>query len=39
VIATEQPDLFATAQFEHFYGAAGRQAATMLARMFGAGQP
>lgn len=35
LIAEEQPDLFNTAQFEHFYGTTGRQAAAMLARMFG----
>lgn len=35
VIASEQPDLFETPQFQHFYGAAGRQAATLLVRMFG----
>ncbi|MEJ2087652.1 MAG: amidohydrolase, partial [Gammaproteobacteria bacterium] len=37
VIASEQPDLFETPQFEHFYGTAGRQAAANVARMFGGG--
>jgi hypothetical protein len=37
VIAAEEPDFFDSPQFEHFYGASGRQAATMLARMFGGG--
>ncbi len=37
VIAAEETDLFATQQFDHFYGATGRQAASMLARMFGPG--
>ncbi|MEM8768201.1 MAG: amidohydrolase family protein [Pseudomonadota bacterium] len=35
VIASDETDLFDTPQFEHFYGAAGRQAAAMLSRMFG----
>jgi imidazolonepropionase-like amidohydrolase len=35
VIAAEETDLFATPQFDYFYGANGRQAAAMLARMFG----
>jgi imidazolonepropionase-like amidohydrolase len=37
VVATEEPDLFATPQFDYFYGATGRQAAAMLSRMFGPG--
>jgi len=37
VIAAEETDLFATPQFDYFYGATGRQAAAMLARMFGPG--
>ncbi len=37
VIASDETDLFDTPQFEHFYGAAGRQAAAMLSRMFGGG--
>lgn len=37
VVAAEETDLFSTVQFEHFYGAGGRQAAAMLARMFGPG--
>jgi hypothetical protein len=37
VIAETQPDLFTTAQFNTFYGEGGRQAAAMMARMFGPG--
>ncbi len=37
VITREEPDLFDTPQFRHFYGEAGRQAAAGLARLFGAG--
>ena len=37
VVVREQPDLFASAQFEHFYGESMRQAAQMLVRMFGPG--
>ncbi|MCZ6657369.1 MAG: amidohydrolase family protein [Gammaproteobacteria bacterium] len=37
VVVGEQPDLFATDQFEAFYGASMRQAAQMLVRMFGPG--
>lgn len=37
VIAEQESDLFATPQFNYFYGATGRQAAAMLARMFGPG--
>ncbi len=37
VIAEEESDLFATPQFDYFYGANGRQAAAMLSRMFGPG--
>jgi len=35
VIASEETDLFATPQFDHFYGASGRQAASMMTRLFG----
>ena len=37
VVVGEQPDLFATDQFEAFYGAPMRQAAQMMVRMFGSG--
>jgi Tol biopolymer transport system component/imidazolonepropionase-like amidohydrolase len=35
VIAAEQPDLFATPQFEYFYGAEGRNAAAAVTRLVG----
>ncbi len=37
VVAAEDADLYATPQFDHFYGSSGRQAAAMISRMFGPG--
>ncbi len=37
VVVSEQPDFFVNAQFDHFYGEAGRRSAQLISRMFGAG--